>query len=182
MVLLITTCRNPSHNLRRISKILTYSLPKSQRLTRGNLSLNDIFRYCWNHRIFRLLVLQKHSENSILIKAFSIGEKPRPIQATIKLSEVVIPKKHVKTQRIMIEKVKIEFKGKMKEEIRKYLLDFFLPITQNSIHNHTTKLLTISFEMSSSDSLIGYAVQQNSSMPLPLYTIHITLESNSNEY
>ncbi|MFW9905569.1 MAG: hypothetical protein ACFFFH_14600 [Candidatus Thorarchaeota archaeon] len=182
MVLLITTSRNPSHRLRRVSKIVTYSIPKSQRLTRGNLSLDDIFRYCWNHQIFRLLILQKYSKNSILIKAFSIEKKPRPIKATIKLSEIVTPQKHDKTQRIMIEKVKIEFKENLREELRKCLLDFFSPITQNLEHNHSTKLLTISFESNSTGTLLGHAVQQGSSMPLPLYTIHITLECNNNEY
>ncbi|MFX1505150.1 MAG: hypothetical protein ACFFDC_03455 [Promethearchaeota archaeon] len=181
MVLLITTSRNPSHKLRRISKIINYSIPKSQRLTRGNLSLSDIFRYCWNHQISRLIILQKHSKNSLLVKAFSIEDKPRPIHATIRLSEIVTLQKHVKTQRILIEKVNIEFKSKLRKEIRKYILDFFSPITQNLEPNHSTKLLIISFEKTSSDSLIGHAVQQNSSMPLPLYTIHITLECNNDE-
>jgi rRNA maturation protein Rpf1 len=181
MVLLITTSRNPSHNLRRMSKIITYSMPKSLRLTRGNLNLNEIFRYCWNHQIFRLLILQKHSENSILVKAFSIEEKPRPIQATIKLSDIITLQKHVKPQRIMIERVKIEFKGKLGKKIKKNILDFFLPITQNAEPNHSTKLLTISFEKNSSDSLIGHAVLQNSSMSPPLYTIHINSVCNSYE-
>ena len=181
MVVLITTSRNPSHNLRRCSKIITYSIPKSQKLTRGNLSLNDIFRYCWNHQIFRLLILQKHSEKAILVKAFSIEEKPRPLHATIKLSEILTPQKHVKTQRIVIERVKIEFKGQLNEKIRKSISDYFSRITQNLEYSHSAKLLTISFEMNSSDSLIGYAVQQYSSIRLPLYTIHITPECSSDE-
>jgi hypothetical protein len=99
----------------------------------------------------------------------------------IKLSEIIAPQKHVKTKRIMIEKIKIEFKGKLRKEIKKCILDYFSPFTQNLEHIHSNRLLTISFVMNSSDSLIGHAVQQNSSLPLPLYTIHITSDCNSDE-
>lgn len=181
-LMLITTSRNPTHSLRRMSKIIAFSVPNSQRLTRGSLSLEKVFRYCWNHQISRLLILQKNSEkDSILVKTYLIGEKPQPINATIRLTDIISLQKHTKTQRIMIEKVKFNFTEKVNKEIKKQILEFFSQIIQNSEHSRSTKLLTISFRKNRSNSLIGHAVQQNSSKPLLLYTIHITSECFNDE-
>jgi len=183
MVMLITTSRNPTHHLRRMCKIISFSIPNSQRLTRGNLNLNEIFRYCWNHQIFRLIILQKHSEkNSILVKAYSIREKPRLIKATIKITEMVTLQKHNKTQRIMIEKVKLDFAETVSKEIKEQIADFFSPIIQNQRNGYSSNLLSISFGKNSFNSLIGHIVQHNTSKShLPLFKIHITSECKNNE-
>ncbi|MHA2202248.1 MAG: hypothetical protein ACW991_01030 [Candidatus Hodarchaeales archaeon] len=175
--MLITTSRNPTHQLRRMSKIIALSFPNSQRLTRGSLSLDKVFRYCWNQQIFRLLILQKNSgKDSILVKAYSIGEKPQPIKATIKITEMISLQKHNKTQRILIEKVKLDFTDQVNEEIMEQIIDFLSPIIQKAGNKRTKKLLTMSFRKTKSTSLIGHVVQHNSSQSLPLYTIHISSE------
>lgn len=181
MAMLITTSRNPTHYLRRICKIISFSIPNSQRLTRGNLNLKEIFRYCWNNKIFRIIILQKHSEkNSILVKAYFIREKPQLINATIKITEMATLKKHNKTQRIMIEKVNLDFTEAVSKEIKKQITLFFSPIIQNQ-RNCSSKILSISFGKNSLNSLIGHAVQHNSSESLPLFKIHITSECKNNE-
>lgn len=180
--MLITTSRNPTHYLRRISKIIAFSLPNSQRLTRGSLSLDKVFRYCWNQQISRLLILQKNSEkDSILVKAYLIEEKPKPIKTGIELTKIISLQKHDKTQRIMIENVELEFSDEVNREIKEKVNTFFAPTIQASESSRVPKLLTISFKKNTSNSLIGQAVQQNSSNSLPLYTIHISLECFNNE-
>ncbi|MFX1515827.1 MAG: hypothetical protein ACFFC6_05915 [Promethearchaeota archaeon] len=182
MVMLITTSRNPTHYLRRMSKIIALSIPSSQRLTRGNLNLSEIFRYCWNHQILRLLILQKYSDkNSIFVKAYSIEEKPRLINATIKITEIVTLQKHDKTQRIMIKKLKLAFTDQISKGIKQQITDFFSPTIQSLGNNDLSKLLTINFEKTSFHSVIGHAVQQNVSKSLPLFKIHIASECNNNE-
>ncbi|MFX0122880.1 MAG: hypothetical protein ACFFAE_04525 [Candidatus Hodarchaeota archaeon] len=180
--MLITTSRNPTHYLRRMSKIIALSIPNSQRLTRGSLNLDKIFRYCRNQQINRLLILQKDSvKGSILVKAYSIETKPQLIKAMIKLTEIISLQKHDKTRRIMIEKVHLNFTDNVNKEEKENIYEFFSPIIHNSGESRSTKLLTISFRKNRSNSLIGHAVQQNLSDSLHLYTIQITPECNNDE-
>ncbi len=180
--MLITTSRNPTHYLRRVSKIISLSFPNSQRLNRGSLNLSKIFAYCWNNQISRLLILQgTKKEDLIIVKAYVIGKKPQSIDATIKLTNIVSLRKHDKKRRIMVEKVHLEFSEEVNEVIQEKILDFFRCVIQDSKRFRTRKLLTISFSQKKPNFLIGIAVQQDSSVSLPLYNIHISTECGNNE-
>jgi hypothetical protein len=81
----------------------------------------------------------------------------------------------------MVEKVHLEFSEELNEGIQEKILDFFRYVIQDSRRFRTRKLLTISFSQEKPNILIGLAVQQGSSVSLPLYTIHISTECGNNE-
>jgi hypothetical protein len=151
-------------------------------MNRGSLSLRKIFTYCRNKQIYRLLILQgTKKEDLIIVKAYVIGKKPQSIGATIKLTNIISLRKHDIKHRIMVEKVHLEFSETVNEVIQEKILDFFRYVIQDSKDFRTRKLQTISFSQEKPNYLIGLAVQQGSSVSLPLYTIHISTECGNNE-
>ncbi|MFX1285163.1 MAG: hypothetical protein ACFFB5_16015 [Promethearchaeota archaeon] len=181
--MLITTSRDPTQYLRRVSKIITLSFPNSQRMNRGSLSLNKLFTYCWNKQISRLLILQGTTEEGLVsVKAYKIGKIPQLVEATVELSKIISLQKHRKKQRINIEKVCFDFSEEVDKMIKERITDFFQHVFKDSKHISTKNLLTISFRKETKNSLIGQAVLQNLLQSLLLYKIQITSECVNNEY
>ncbi|MFX0014644.1 MAG: Brix domain-containing protein [Promethearchaeota archaeon] len=180
--MLITTSRNPNHRLRRVSRVISLSFPNSQRMNRGTLSLSRLFTYCWNKKIGNLLILQESDENNaILVKAYSIRNQPQLIDATIRLTNIVSLRKHSKKYRINIERICINFSEDINKLFKDQITDFFHQIIPDSNNVHSKKKLVISFGKDKFNSLIGHAVQQNSTKSLHLFTIHVSSECVNNE-
>lgn len=183
--MLITTSRDPTHHLRRVSKIISLSIPNSQRMNRGSLSLHKLFTYCWNKQISRLLILQETTKENekVLVKAYLIGKIPQLIDATVELTDIISLQRQRKKHRITIEKVYLDFSVEVNKIIKERITDFFQYVAQDSNHIISAKnYLTISFRKKNSTSVIGQAVQQNSSKLFPLFNIHISSECVNNEY
>jgi rRNA maturation protein Rpf1 len=180
--MLITTSRNPTHFLRRVSNIISLSFPNSQKMNRGSLSLKNLFAYCKNKEFSRLLIFQRTSENDrVIAKAYSIEEKPQSIEATIELRDVISLSKHDKKNRVVIESVQLKFSREVNESKKGKITDFFQDIIKASQHSHDRKVLTIFFRQEKQNYLIGQAVRGISSISDPLYTIHILTECGNNE-
>ncbi|UCG89980.1 MAG: hypothetical protein JSU57_05830 [Candidatus Heimdallarchaeota archaeon] len=181
--MLITTSRDPNHYLRRVSKIIALSFPNSQRMNRGSLSLKKLFSYCWNKQISRLLILQGTAkEDLIIVKAYLIGKIPQLVEATIKLTNIITLQKNRKKHRITVEKVCLDFSEEVNKISKERITDFFQPLVQESEHASSKNFLTIRFRKETRKSLIGQVIQENSSLSLPLYNIHISSECVNNEY
>ena len=183
--MLITTSRDPTHNLRRVSKIISLAIPNSQRMNRGSLSLHKLFTYCWNKQIFRLLILQETTkeEEIVLVKAYLIGKIPQFINATVELTDIISLQRQRKKHRITVEKVYLDFSVEVNKIIKERITDFFQYVAQDSNHIIGAKnYLTISFRKKTRTSVIGQAIQQNSSKFFPLFNIHISSECVNNEY
>lgn len=181
-MMLITTSRNPTHFLRRVSKIVSFSIPNSQKMNRGSLNLRELFAYCKNMHFSRLLIFQRTSEKDrIIAKAYSIQEKPQLVEATIEISDVIPLYKHGKKIRVAIEKVQLKFSQEVNESKKEKILEFFQDIIQNSNNSHEKKVLTILFRQENQNYYIGQAIQGISSISKPLYTIHILTECGKNE-
>lgn len=172
---LITTSRNPTHKLRRVHKILFFSLPNSERVNRGSLSLDKLFNYCWGKRISRLLILENTKEQDLVrIKAYSIEKKPQPVEANITLSNVISLQKHEKKNRIVVEQVHIDFSDEVDELKKDQIRDFFKPMSESK-QLDSKKIISINFKHEYPASLIGIAIYQVSSISVPLFTIHISM-------
>ncbi len=172
--ILITTSLNPPHFLRRASKVLAFSLPNSKKINRGSLSLKYLFSYCWNLKISRLLILQKaKSDNTAMIKAYSIDEKVEKINLIIELSDIISLRKHDKNTRIVIDRVQLEFFDNRELLMKSSMLNLFKPILEIKTIPEGSKTLTIMIKPESSTSIIGTAIQKGTKGNLSLYTLKI---------
>ncbi|MFX0173471.1 MAG: hypothetical protein ACFE9L_16385 [Candidatus Hodarchaeota archaeon] len=172
---LITTSRNPTHYLRRATKILSYSVPNSQKLNRGTLNLKQLYNYCWNQKIPRLIILQRNKKDKIInFQIYSIEKEVNTLNVDIQLFDLIELQKHNTKTRIMVDRVKLEFSNEIHPLIKKRLIKIFNPIFNFSRLNYAKKLLTIKFKPETPEILIGTAVQKYSSIFLHLYTLRIT--------
>ena len=178
--ILITTSRNPPPFLRRANKVLVFSIPNSQKINRGSLSLKQLFSYCWNLKISRLLILQKKGKSEIVtIKAYFIEEKVQSTEIALEISDLIFLRKHDKRTRIQIDDLNLQFENNVDLKMKKTILTLFKPILGRETSHQSNKKLYIKFRSENATSVIGTAVQQNNETTLPLYTLRITKISNS---
>ena len=172
---IITTSRNPSHFLRRVCKILTFSIPKSERISRGSLNQNQIYNYCRNKNIARILIVHRTSvDNSVHVKAYSVADTILFHEVNILLSDFISLQKHNKSNRIIITSIQLDFSEEIDFSIKKGIINYFHPIVQNTRDVRKNKILTISFKQETSQNVIGYAFQQNRNSSILLYKINVT--------
>ncbi len=172
---IITTSRNPSHFLRRVCRILTFSLPRSERITRGSLNQSQIFNYCRNKNITRILILHGTSVgNSVHVKAYSVLDTILFHEVNILLSDFISLQKHNKNNRIMITSIQLDFSDEINFSIKKGIINYFHPIVQNTRDFRKNKILKISFKQETTQNVVGYAFQQNRNSSILLYKINVT--------
>lgn len=180
--ILITTSRNPSHYVRRVTRILTFSIPRSKRITRGSLNTKNLLNYCKNLKVKRLLIIQgSKRKNTVFVKAYSIENEINLINMEIILSKITTVQKHDKTTRIMIENINLDFSKKINKAIKKKVIDFFSPILLGKNDLKGNKLLLINFEQKNPKNLIGFANQQISTKKRLLFEIEISFKCVQDE-
>jgi rRNA maturation protein Rpf1 len=179
---LITTSRNPSHYLRRVTKVLTFSIPRSKRITRGSLNKRQLFNYCKNLKIRRLLILQGSKvERVVAVKAYSIEEELNILNAEILLSNIITIQKHDKNTRIIVEKINLDFSNQINKIEKNKVIDFFSPIVIQRKVLKENRLLVINFKQKKPNILIGFAHQQISNAPRLIYEIKISFKCVNDE-
>ncbi len=172
---IITTSRNPSHFLRRVCRILTFSIPRSERISRGSLNQKQIYNYCRNKNITRILIVHGTSlGNSVQVKAYSVTDTILFHEVNILLSDFISLQKHNKSNRIIITAIQLDFSEEIDFSIKKGIINFFQPIVQNTQDDGKNKILTFSFNQKTSQNVIGYAFQKNRNSSILLYKINIT--------
>ncbi|MHA2328666.1 MAG: hypothetical protein ACXACR_09105, partial [Candidatus Hodarchaeales archaeon] len=155
---LITTSRKPSHFLRRASKVISLSLPNSQKFTRGSTNLKEIFVYCWNMQIPRLIILQETPNSDIIsISAYSIDKKSQFYDSSIKISNVLKLQKKDKKKRILVERVSLVFSDDVNMIHKRRISKFFQPITKFSKSCETKRVLKIHFTQEGTNRIKGLA-------------------------
>ena len=181
-VTLITTSRNPSHFLRRVSKILYFIIPNSEKLPRGSLNKKQIFNYCKNQRIKRLLILQVRDENStVFVKAYSIEDNILHYNADIMLSDIIHLQKHDKNTRIKVKKIDINFCERTSDTVKGKVNAFFYPIMKKQKKIKGRNLLVISFKQEKPNHLSGFIHQHISSSSLAVCKVSITFKCETDE-
>ena len=92
--LLITTSHNPSHFIRRVSKLLSFSLPFSKRMNRGSLSLKEIKNFCWNKGINKVIIVQSSRKiDSVSLSCFDFVKSPQQMDVKVNLTNFLFPRK-----------------------------------------------------------------------------------------
>lgn len=171
---LITTSRDPTHFLRRTSKVLNFSLPNSLRMNRGSLNLGELYRYCWNQQVPYALILQGTAEKGIAeIKAYKIGNEIQPIEATIELSDIIRLEKHNRGTRISVDCVQVQFTPSVQQPLRKRIIKVFTPILRSFKTERSKNVLTVRFQVIDSNKLSGEAIQSTTRGLLPLFNVSI---------
>ncbi len=179
---LITTSRNPSHYVRRVTKVLTFSIPRSKRITRGSLNEKQIFNYCKNMKIRRLLIIEgSKKEGAIAVKAYSIEEEIHVFNAEIILNNITRIKKHDKNSRIMIDHISLDFSNEISKINKNKVTEFFLPIIMEDKVLRRNKPLIINFKQKKPNILLGFAYQQISKISRLLYEIKISFKCVNDE-
>jgi len=182
IITLISTSRNPSHFLRRVSKIFTLIIPNSEKLPRGSLNKKQIFNYCRNQNIKRLLILQVHDENStIFVKAYSIEDTILHYNADIILSDIIRMQKHDKNTRIIVDNIDIIFCERTSDTIKKKVNAFFHPIIKNQKIFKGRKFLVINFKQEKPNYLSGFIHQRISSSSLAVCKVSISFKCGTDE-
>lgn len=83
---LITTSREPSSNLKQFSKEMHHLFPNSQRMNRGNTTIETIVEKCLKEQVTDLIILE---ENRGVPNKMSISHFPHGPTIKISLSNVV---------------------------------------------------------------------------------------------
>jgi rRNA maturation protein Rpf1 len=170
----ITTSRNPTHFLRRVSKVLEFSIPNSLRMNRGSLNLKEIYRYCWNRQISYALILHGTAVKDVVeIKAYKIGKDVKSIDASIRLSDIITLKKHNREARINVDSVQLQFTSSVQQSLRKRIIQAFTPLIRSRNTNASKNFLSLRFQVIASNRLSCKAIQTTTRGILPLYNISI---------
>ena len=107
--ILITTSRNPSHFLRRTTRVLNYSLLGSFRKNRGSYNLNQLFSYCWNNAIPRLYIIEGEKKEKIVrIKVYKVKDKIELTSLRITMDNILNLERHKANTRININRIEIK--------------------------------------------------------------------------
>lgn len=145
---LITTSHNPSHFLRKLSKLLTFCLPDSVRINRGSLNKKQLSNYCWNNKILRLIIVQGfEKKDSAIIEFHNLEKSQKPVKSVIQVTDVVFPKKGIKNTRIDASRIHLRYSSeiipKLRESIDLHMKPFLISDTiKNSGSNIEIKFTT----------------------------------------
>ncbi|MHA1947386.1 MAG: hypothetical protein ACXAC6_06815 [Candidatus Hodarchaeales archaeon] len=173
---LITTSHNPSHFLRKLSKLLTFCLPDSVRINRGSLNKNQLLNYCWNNKILRLIIVQGfEKKDSAIVEFYNLEKSQRPVKSVIQVTDVIFPRKGIKETRIDTSHIHLSYSTeiipKLKESIDLHLKPFLISDTINS----SGSKIEIRFTTYDSHQLLGKISHFRKKENLEILTFRIML-------
>ena len=172
---LITTSHNPSHFLRRVGKLLSYTIPFSEKLNRGSLNIQQIHNYCWNNDI-KLLFILKDSEtkNSAFLNFYDLSKSRTPMNATIRLTNFYFPRKGDSKTRIDSKGINLEFSHLVNEKklakIQENMRRFFHPHLPQTKHSN----LNINFQKITGSQITGVVTRPLPEEILPVFAFEVT--------
>ncbi len=171
--LLITTSHNPSHFLRRVCKLLSFSLPASQRINRGSLSLKEIRNYCWNIGIHKLLIVKGSKKNdSVSLSCYDFRRSTQLINIEVTLMDFNFPKKGDKDTRIESKINVIEFPPKLPVSLKEAVLKFINPLNDSTMKKISKSNVLIRINSFSDGKLQGQVINTNLNRKIPLYSFY----------
>lgn len=172
---LITTSHNPSHFLRKLSKLLAFCLPDSIRINRGSLNKKQLLNYCWNNKIPRLIIVQGfEKKDSSIIEFFNLEKSQKPVTSVIQVKDVFFPRKGAKDTRIDASRIFLhystEIPSRLRESIDLQMKPFLISNTNNKAHSN----IEINFTTYDSQQLIGNITRTGRKENLEILTYSIT--------
>ncbi len=172
---LITTSHNPSHFLRRVSKLISYSLPTSKRINRGSLNLKELRNFCWNTGIQKVLIIQgSKSIDSVSICCYNFIESLQQMKADIILSNFNFPKRGDTNSRIEVTKINVKFSPEIPASIRRSVHNFMHPLVLEVGEDVSKSSLLIDFEGYSNGNILGVVTRADSIDKSPLYSFKLS--------
>ncbi len=176
---LITTSHNPSHFLRKLSKLLTFCFPDSVRINRGSLNKKHLLNYCWNNKIPRLILVQGfEKKDTARIQLYNLEKSQKPVNAVIEVSNVFFPKKGVKHTRIDTKSVQMNFSKDIPPRLREYIDMFMKPFLISNKNFITSSNLEIKLTAYNSNQIHGKIIRASKNETVEILTYRITnLES-----
>jgi rRNA maturation protein Rpf1 len=125
--ILITTSHNPTHFLRRVCRLLSYSLPLSSRINRGSLNRKELLNYCWNNKINWLFIVKQSQEVNIIdLECTNLSLSTEPLNAFIKLKDFFFPQKGDNETRISVNQMSLNYSPEIPNDI----IDLILPFNE----------------------------------------------------
>ena len=172
---LITTSHNPSHFLRRAGKLLSYTIPFSEKLNRGSLNIQQIHNYCWNNNIKLLFILKdSKTKNSAFLSFYDLLKSRNPINVTIKLANFYFPRKGDSKTRIDSKGINLEFPHLVNEKklvkIQENMRRFSLTHLPQAKHSN----LNINFQKITDSQISGVVTRSLPEEILPVFTFEVT--------
>ncbi|PWI49695.1 hypothetical protein CEE45_00780 [Candidatus Heimdallarchaeota archaeon B3_Heim] len=174
--LLITTSHNPSHFLRRVSKLLSFSLPLSKRMNRGSLSLKEIKNLCWNMGINKLLIVHGSKKiDSISLSCYDFIQSPKQFEVNAKLENFNFPRKGEKETRVDCNYISVEYPLDIPISLKERIQNFLNPLLSQTKSKQTKSTLKIKFSDYSNGNLHGEVVRTVPNNGTPLYSFVINI-------
>ncbi len=172
---LITTSHNPSHFLRKLSKLLTFCLPDSIRINRGSLNKKQLLNYCWNNKIPRLIIVQGFEEkDSSLIEFFNLEKSQKPVASVIQVKDVFFPTKGIKESRIDASRIFLHYSTEIPSSLRESIDLLMKPFLISNSKEKSDSNIEINFTTYTSQHLIGNFTRTGKKENLEILTFSIT--------
>ena len=173
---LITTSHNPSHFLRKLSKLLTFCLPNTVRINRGSLNKKQLFNYCWNNQISRLMIVQGlEKKDSGIIEIYKLERSLKPINALIEVSDVTFPNKGVKDARIESSGISLHYSTDFPIKLRESIESLLKPFLISSTKKKSESVIEMNFTHYESHEIKGNFLRQGKGEKYQLLIFRITL-------
>ncbi len=172
---LITTSHNPSHFLRKLSKLLTFCLPDSVRINRGSLNKKQLLNYCWNNRIPRLIIVQGfEKKDNARIEFYNLEKSLKPVNSVIEVMNVFFPRKGVKETRIDAKSIRLNYSNNIPQKLREHIDMFMNPFLVSNSNFTSDSNLEIKFTTYDSNQLLGIITRTGKKEPLEILSYRIT--------
>ncbi|MHA1976092.1 MAG: hypothetical protein ACW98F_03530 [Candidatus Hodarchaeales archaeon] len=174
--LLITTSHNPPHFLRRVSKLLSFSLPFSKRINRGSLNIKEIRNFCWNTGIHKLIIVQGAKEtDSVSLSCYNFFQSPHQLNVKIELSNFNFPRKGEKDTRVEGQQMSVQYAPETPEEIKESIHDYIKPLIHSMMDKPSKSNLILKFRNYTDGKLQGEVVRTHSPNNSPLYSFEVKM-------
>lgn len=173
---MITTSHNPSHFLRRVSRLLTYIIPNSERINRGSLNRNQLSNYCWNNKIQRMIIVQQsHKKDVANLNCYNLEVSPRPLSIIIELTNFLFPIRGDEKTRISVNDLKINYFSIIPPYIRNNIDEYLKPVLEPYNNTSESANLTINFLNFLNNKLQGEVVYKTRKQVQILFIFEIVI-------
>jgi hypothetical protein len=176
--ILITTSHNPSHFLRRVCRLLTYSLPLSTKLNRGSLNKKELLNYCWNNQIKWLFIIKQSQESDATqFDCINLSVSTEPLDIFIELRDFIFPRKGDDQTRISVNHIDFHYSSEIPHNFKEMVKPFKELFLKNK-DNLVAPDLIVKFVKYSNNELTGQAtfIGKNKHLQLFKFLVLIPLE------
>lgn len=172
---LITTSHNPSHFLRRVGKLLSYTFPFTEKLARGSLNLRQIHNFCWNNNIEWLFILKdSETKSTAFINFYDFTKSRKLINATIKLTNFNFPSKGDSKSRIDVKRINLKFSSQENKSMNTKILENMKNLQMSHLPQTKHSDLTIEFQKITGSQINGIVLRDHYNEIIPVFSFEAT--------